>query len=201
MTGPHLGIFDRSEVVDRALGSRCSQLLSYLRASSDAELIEALADPRDLHRALYRGLAPESDEDLAGHFRGADHPALKNRMVYFSFNDTEGTTNIAAPHEVTPLMDQYAGLLRVHGLRPTRTVEEKLAMVAPLMVMFGLIHPFPDGNGHVQRITVQCLIERPGFEMAAAWRVHPCPYGEEVHRALAAADLAKVAGLLRRFVA
>jgi len=69
------------------------------------------------------------------------------------------------------------------------------------MVLFGLIHPFPDGNGHVQRIAAQALIERAGFEMGAAWRVHPCPYGEEMHRALAAADPAKVAGLLRRFVA
>ena len=201
MTELHLGIFDRSEAVDRALEARCPRILTDLRVSSDADLLAALAAPRGLHRALYGGLAAADDDDLAGHYRGGDHPALENRMVYFSFNDTEGTTNIAAPHEVGALMDQYGGLLRLHGLRGMSSVEQKLATVAPLMVLFGLIHPFADGNGHVQRMTVQCLVERSGFAMAPEWNVHPCPYGEDVHRALAAADLAKVAALLRRFVA
>jgi hypothetical protein len=36
--------------------------------------------------------------------------------------------------------------------------------------------------------------------MTPAWHVHPCPYGEEVHRALAACDVRRVASMLRDFV-
>lgn len=201
MTKSHTGIFDRSDAADRILGPRCREALIGLGASNDAESLQALADPRNIHKALYHDLTPETSPEMAGNYRGSEYPSLKDKIVLFSFNETEGTTKIARPWEVGRLMHLYADMLRVHGMRKPPNVEAKLATVAPLMVFFGYIHPFADGNGHIQRITVQCLIEKAGFAMSPTWSVHPCPYGEEVHRALAAADHGRLAALLSRFVA
>ena len=196
----YAGIFDRSDIDSSIFAVRCSQVVSRLEASSDSALLAALADPREIHKCLYYDIAPEPLREAAGNFRGSEYPSLKNSVVFHAFNATEGTTNIASPHEVHDLMDQYSALMKRYGLRAVSIVEQKLATLAPLMALLGFIHPFRDGNGHIQRITFQCLIERAGFEMAPIWRLHPCPYGEDVHRALAALNLSKVAALMREFV-
>ena len=173
---------------------------SALSAASDAFVLATLADPRQLHRILYHELAPIDCPEAAGNYRGSDYPTLKHNVVAFSFNEAEGTTKIASPVEVQKLMNAYAELLRRDGLREAASEEEKLALVTPIIAVFGAIHPFADGNGHIQRITLQCLAERGGYQMAPAWRVHPCPYGEDVHRAFAALDFRGAACLLRPFL-
>jgi fido (protein-threonine AMPylation protein) len=200
MTNSHRGIFAQVEISDAVLASRCSLALSRLSAASEVDALAALADPREIHRSLYRDLAPEDCPEAAGNFRGSNHPSLEDCVVFSSFNETEGTTNIAGPREVRELWGDYAAMLRDYGSRKVSTIDQKLTVVASLMIFFGVIHPFIDGNGHVQRITVQFLIERDGFKMTPAWRIHPCPYGEEFHRALAACDIRKVASMLRGFV-
>jgi Fic family protein len=196
-----LGALRRPDGPDREFVQRCARALEDLRAMSDVDLLAALADPRQLHGTLHRDLAPAGSPELAGNFRGSDFATLRDAIVFYSFNDTEGTTSIAGPHRVPELMAQYAGLVREHGLRRFATVDEKLSMVAAIMAFFGAIHPFVDGNGLVQRLTAQCLLERGGLVMAPAWRVHPCPYGEDMHRALAARDERAVAAKLKSFVA
>jgi hypothetical protein len=81
-----------------------------------------------------------------------------------------------------------------------RSLPEALLIYGRLIVAFGFIHPFQDGNGHIQRLTFQYLVERAGFTMALAWRIHPCPYGEPVHRALAAGNPDALVALLQPFV-
>lgn len=200
MSSVHGGIFDQSGRADATLGLRCSRVVSGLRAMRDEAVIAVLADPRALHRALFHDLTPEDSPEMAGNFRGSDYPSLNQSEILFAFNDTQGTAHFARPYQVAGLMTQYGALMRACGFRSAATVGEKLAVVSPLLVLFGLIHPFIDGNGHMQRLTAQCLFERAGFAMSRDWRVHPCPYQEEMHRALAAADMQKVATLLKRFV-
>jgi fido (protein-threonine AMPylation protein) len=200
MVKSHDGIFGQSGRPDADLEARCLQVLSRLRACSDADALAALADPREIHRTLYCDLAPEDCPEAAGNFRGSEYPALKNSVVLFSFNSTEGTTNIAWPQHVHELMQQYADFVRKIDLGEAKAIENKLEFIARLMIFLGYTHPFIDGNGHIQRITAQCLIERAGFKMTSAWRIHPCPYGEQTHRALAAHDTSVVAEMLGRFV-
>jgi hypothetical protein len=57
-----------------------------------------------------------------------------------------------------------------------------------------------DGNGHVQRIALQILMEKAGFGMTSEWSVHPCRYGDEMHRAFASGELSAVTAPLTRFV-
>ena len=194
------GVFERPELPVSVLPPRCAQTLAELRAMSDAEALAALGDPRGIHRALYHDLAPPDHPEWAGNYRGSNHPSLRDLIVAFSFNDAEGTTEIVGPHKVPESMEKYAALLGALDLRATPTFMRKLGLVAGVMSLFGLIHPFIDGNGHVQRITAQCLMERAGLRMAPAWSVHPCPYGEEVHRALAACRHDDLVATLAGFV-
>ncbi len=71
---------------------------------------------------------------------------------------------------------------------------------ARLISAFGYIHPFWDGNGHIQRLTFEALLSRKGIAMNGQWSIHPCPYGVETHRALAARDPARIAASMMKFV-
>jgi len=195
------GLFDGLEGGDDLLSLRCALVLSGLSAAADDFVVAALANPRQIHRLLYYELSPDDCPEAAGNYRGSNHPALKHNVVAYSFNEGEGTTKIAAPHEVGDLMIKYGAFLRRDALREAATVEEKLTFITPIIVIFGMIHPFADGNGHIQRMTFQCLLERAGFAMAPTWRVHPCPYGEDVHRAFAALDFRLASKLLRPYLA
>jgi hypothetical protein len=195
-----LGVFERPDIPGPVLQMRCSRILAALGALGDAELVAALGDPRGLHKSLYHDFAPTEAPELAGNYRGADFPSLRDYVVAFSFNEAEGTTEIVGPHKVAESMERYASVLRGLDLATAPTREAKIGLVATVMTLFGAIHPFIDGNGHVQRITAQALLQRAGLQMAPRWRVHPCPYGEDVHRALAYCRLADVAALIGRFV-
>ena len=51
----------------------------------------------------------------------------------------------------------------------------------PPFAVFGFIHPFLDGNGHIQRlILAACVFERADIELLQSWTIHPRPYGEDV---------------------
>jgi hypothetical protein len=148
-----------------------------------------LADPRELHRAAYAPLAPPGRPEYAGNFRGAGFPSLANAYVASAYNDREGTAILVPPQDVERLMGDYAAaLMGVLRLRPG-SAREALRLYGRLSIAFGAIHPFVDGNGHIQRLTLTFLLRNAGFCMAPAWSIHPCPYGEPTHRALAAGDI------------
>ncbi len=42
--------------------------------------------------------------------------------------------------------------------------------------MLGRVHPFLDGNGHIQRfVFAACLLELPNGKLSELWRVYPRP--------------------------
>lgn len=56
-----------------------------------------------------------------------------------------------------------------------------LTKVTQIFYTFGLIHPFLDGNGHIQRLIFSaCIFERPDLELVSKWTIHPRPYEEEI---------------------
>jgi hypothetical protein len=50
-----------------------------------------------------------------------------------------------------------------------------------LFYVYGLLHPFIDGNGHIQRLIFSaCLLERKDLKLHPQWTVHPRPYDIEM---------------------
>ena len=191
---------ERSEADDALLRFRCDALAAELLALDRPGALDALADPRGLHGRLFAGLTPADHPELAGHYRGADFPLLKTCTVYSAFNASEGTRDLAGPEQVENLMWDYGRALQRHGTTTPRTVPHALGIAAPLMIVFGCVHPFIDGNGHIQRLTVQHLLHSAGFALNPSWTINPRPYGEAMHRALALRDVPSVTTLLATFV-
>ena len=186
---------------DELLRQRCATVLDQLAAADAATAARFLANPRAIHRFLYEGLTPPEHPNFAGHYRGSDDPVLRKSWVAASFSENEGTGLLVPPSEVAGYMEQYGrGVLRV-ALQRYETAHAAVDALAPVLIAFGMIHPFLDGNGHIQRITFAHLIQKAGFQLGSHWSVHPRPYDAQVDRALAAGDQEAVARFFEAFVA
>jgi len=80
-----------------------------------------------------------------------------------------------------------------------------LLEIVRLFYIFGLVHPFLDGNGHVQRLIFSaCVMERGSLQLSEAWTIHPRPYGLEIKLAFEAptteARLAALYSVLAAYV-
>jgi fido (protein-threonine AMPylation protein) len=193
-------LMEIDQAADRDLSSVFQSVLSDLLSMQPDRAAKALADPRPIHKLAYAALTPPDRPEYAGHYRGSAFASLETSIVASAFNDTEGSKVLALPSEVDRLMQAYAAWVISASRERPRSLPEALRLYGRVIVAFGFIHPFQDGNGHIQRLTFQYLIERAGFSMAPAWRIHPCPYGEPVHRALAAGNLDALVALLQLFV-
>jgi hypothetical protein len=149
---------------------------------------------------LYAPILPEKLQHLAGAYRGSPHPDLADLTVAYAFTQTDGTNILARPRKVLELMFQYAGLIRGFLAAPCGGAGEGVLWAARLIAAFGYIHPFWDGNGHIQRLTFEMLLRRKRMAFNANWSIHPCPYGVETHRALAARNPAQLAALMMKFI-
>jgi fido (protein-threonine AMPylation protein) len=181
--------------------SLCAQAAAELRAAPVKQAAAQLGDPRALHRRLYAAVLPDSRRHLAGAYRGSAHPDLANLIVAFAFNEAEGTDVLARPQKVQELMFAYGGLIRSFLATSPLSVEDSVQGAARLIAAFGYIHPFWDGNGHLQRLTFETLLARKGIAMNAKWSIHPRPYGFETQRALAERNPAQIAAHMMKFVA
>ncbi|WFU80763.1 Fic family protein [Bradyrhizobium sp. CIAT3101] len=54
---------------------------------------------------------------------------------------------------------------------------QKLFALAHVFCWFGEIHPFLDGNGHVQRAIFATMAVEFGFPISARFSIHPRPFG------------------------
>ena len=193
-------IIELDEAKHEHLRSAFASALDRLMTLPRDEAAQALADPRAIHRRVYALLTPPDHPEFAGNYRGSDFPGLKESVVASSFNENQGTAILTLPWDVERMMGRYGEAVIEAGKLQPASVEDALAYYGRIMIAFGLIHPFQDGNGHVQRLAFQYFMQRAGFQMAPSWAIHPCPYDEPMHRALASGELQTVARLLRPFM-
>lgn len=198
---PEAWTIESGEATSHYLRSIFGFILSDLLAQPPEKAARALADPRALHRNAYAPLTPPDHPEFAGNFRGADFPSLRTAYVSSAFDAREGAGILAPPEDIEKLMRDYAAAVLAVSRAVPATPREALRLYGRLTIALGVIHPFLDGNGHIQRLTLQWLLQKAGFRMAPAWSIHPCPYGETVHRALAGGQLDVLVDSLEIFVA
>jgi fido (protein-threonine AMPylation protein) len=139
---------------------------------------ELLTDPRPLHRALFAEFAPPNFPEYAGTFRGAEGTSLQGRRSgapqlfspakSFSFDEPE---NVAAG------LDYLLSDIR-RELAPAKSAPPyaQLLTLTHLFCWFGKIHPFLDGNGHIQRALFAAAATELGIPLAARFAIHPRPF-------------------------
>src|SRR5262245_3472776 len=85
-----------------------ASLTEALKAIRDSRSVDLLADPRPLHRILFRDLCPSGFEYFAGHYRGEDFRCLKHYGVRISSDPRVGIE----PHRVPDRMARFGAEIR-----------------------------------------------------------------------------------------
>ena len=169
---------------DSTMTARCSSLLTEIIA--DPERRQAiLSDPCDLHRELFASFAPPNHGEYAGTYRGTLKTALTNRRISAVRQMEPGSEfEFCLPAEVLARVDRL--LLQTRGCLGDASANDfgKLIALTYTFCWFGKIHPFLDGNGHVQRAIFAAMATEFGYPLSARFVIHPRPYDRLLATAL-----------------
>ncbi len=155
---------------------RCDALLhDILTDKQRRDLV--LSDPRAVHGELFASLTPEGHPEYAGTYRGTPGTSLEGREA--------GGPSLLTPGErfhfihSTRVVSQMDGLMDFVAQtvsKPPKHPDEKLGNLAKAFGLFGCIHPFLDGNGHVQRALFAAMATHFDIPLSARLAIHPRPY-------------------------
>lgn len=169
---------------DATMTERCSALLAKIVADP-ASRQAILSDPRNLHRELFSPFAPPKHGEYAGSYRGTPGTSLADRRVSAaSLMEAGGEYEFCPPIEVPMRIDQL--LQQTQDLLGDASVDDfgKLIALAYTFCWFGKVHPFLDGNGHVQRAIFAAMATEFGYPLSARFTIHPRPYDRLLATAL-----------------
>lgn len=164
------------------LGQASAAVHESLNASSSQERMAFVLDPRSIHRFLYDKLVPEGFDEYAGTYRGAAGTSLESRKIS-AIRQTDGMQQVfLSPEKVAGRLETLAPIVqKIFNGSSASSKDEFILDCCRLFYAFGLLHPFLDGNGHIQRlIFLACLSERKDLKLHPKWTVHPRPYGIEM---------------------
>jgi fido (protein-threonine AMPylation protein) len=162
---------------------------THMKAVSEAALAELagrqgrhelLDDPRPVHRRLYCALAPARYPEFAGTYRGTKGTTLETRRA--GAKSVTGQPSLIAfeePDHVASALAKYPELFSLLPAKAARPRDEKLRFTSLAFVFFGKIHPFLDGNGHVQRLIFVAVCRELGLHVSPEWTIHPRAYDIE----------------------
>jgi fido (protein-threonine AMPylation protein) len=169
---------------DSTMANRCSTLLAEI-TDDPARRKAILADPRDLHRSLFAPFTPPGYSEYAGTYRGTPGTTLAGRrMSSESQLEVGGQFEFCLPDEVPACMNSLLDHMQ-QWLRDASTDDYgKLLGLSYTFCWFGKIHPFLDGNGHVQRAIFAAMATEFGFPLSARFAIHPRPYDRLLATAL-----------------
>jgi fido (protein-threonine AMPylation protein) len=167
---------------DQALTTACATEFHRLRTAGSAERLKFITDPREVHERLYASLTPPTHPEYAGTYRGTVGTSLEHRHIAAPLETKPGVQQFANPDRVAHWMEQLEAqgqkIFDLPQATPSLTV---LSEIVRLFYLFGMTHPFLDGNGHIQRlIFAACVIERNELQLHDTWTIHPRPYDIEI---------------------
>lgn len=146
---------------------------------------EILSDPRPLHRRLFSAFAPADFPDYAGVYRGEAGTSLAKRRMSAPSELWPGEGyEFVAPAEVPSRMATLLDTLDRLAADPKAEDFGRLVALSYAFCWFGKIHPFLDGNGHVQRALFAALATEFGYPLSARFAIHPRPFDRLLAMAL-----------------
>lgn len=177
---------------DKVLEVTCSGELQRLARASSQERLGFICDSREVHHRLYSALAPAEHPEYAGTYRGTLGTTLEGRRSGV-FREDGFHQEFAAPEKVDQLMNMVADqATKIFTMPLSTNADIVLLEIVRLFYIFGLVHPFLDGNGHVQRlIFAASVMERGSLQLSEAWTIHPRPYDLEIKQAFEAPTTAE----------
>ncbi len=159
---------------DMIMAERCAVLAARIRTDSPFRLA-LLADPRDCHRDLFQSLTPPDHPEYAGTVRGTPGTTLEHRPIHAPcIMDTTRHFAFAAPDLVPAKLAELLATLdreREEARGAERYVQ--LLYLTHLFAWFGAIHPFLDGNGHLQRALFAAAAAELSIPLSTRFALHP----------------------------
>jgi len=193
---------------DTGVGAAAERCLEILRTSGSDFRKAFVADPRDVHRQLFCMVAPPNQPEYAGSYRGTPGTSLEGRPVTLVSQIGQEPQLLQIPALVMGDMTGFYNRWVNEYFRDVASLNrtDVIRRVSKIFYAFGRIHPFLDGNGHVQRlIFAACMFERADMQLLPSWTIHPRPYDIEFARALegrtAAESLVLLQPLLSAYIA
>lgn len=169
---------------DRDMTARSATLQSEIVADP-ARRQAILADPRDLHRELFAPFTPPSHSEYAGTYRGTPATTLADRRMSSESQLEPGVEyEFCAPGEVAQRMSLVLEHTRTWLADRTTDDYGKLLGLTYSFCWFGKVHPFLDGNGHVQRALFAVMATEFGYPLSPRFAIHPRPYDRLLATAL-----------------
>lgn len=191
---------ERHSQYDQALTEETEIILHSLR--SNVERATFLRDTRPAHNQLYRRLTPPKYPEYGGTYRGTPETSLQHRSLGAMLLGDRGFIGFPQPENVAGCLAKFNKLIDsffAGKWAPHRHFE----LASRLFYTFGLIHPYLNGNGHIQRlIFTAAIMAHPDLGLKEIWTVHPRPYGDEMKAAFEMRPGAEsaVSTELRKFV-
>ncbi|MGT2429575.1 hypothetical protein ACU4HD_14105 [Cupriavidus basilensis] len=169
--------YDKGKTVER----RCFDLLINLRTGKVKPT--AAIDTRPTHQAMFKGLTHADCPYFAGHYRGA-------RDCLIGYEVGVGTANTEKSADVDAAMASLSARIQADlaavqaatALSPVDALVARLDVVLDRMVEFLAVHPYANGNGHMQRFIVWCFFAAMNF-WPKTWPVDtrpPSPYDQYI---------------------
>lgn len=190
---------------DIVLGLFSGNELRRLKQATNEVRTAFIKDPRDVHSNLYADLTPLTHPEYAGTYRGTPGTSLQDRRLHPPIlGDAKGVMEFAPPEKVDQYMSTVVGSLagQIGDVRTAMYAQDQFALAAKLFYTFGLVHPFLDGNGHIQRLMFATAVFQSGsLRLLPEWTIHPRAYDIEMAIAFNGEDrLTAVAAILRHYV-
>lgn len=161
---------------DRTMIQRCSTLLDEIVADPTRRR-GLLADPRILHQELFSSFVPHGHPEYAGTYRGTPGTTLADRRISSESQfETDGVYEFCGPGEVAGRMENLLQETQELLRDPGADEFGRLIGLSYTFCWFGKIHPFLDGNGHVQRAIFAAMATEFGYPLSARFAIHPRPY-------------------------
>jgi fido (protein-threonine AMPylation protein) len=145
-----------------------------------------LRDTRATHLRLYEKLAPSDHREYAGTYRGTVGTSLEARRAGSNLVTREGNYFFIEPEKVKPCLDKAFGdcVNRLLSASSSTSPYDHFILAAKAFYIFGLIHPYLDGNGHIQRLVFAASVSLfDKIVLLDTWTIHPRPYDKEMAQA------------------
>lgn len=162
---------------DRVMADACASLSARIKADA-AFRSSLLRDPRACHHDLFARFAPEAFGEYAGTYRGTPGTSLEHRPIhapsvlergrFFAF-----TAPDLVPARIEQLLETVA---REQDEARGGSPYVKLLYLTHLFAWFGAIHPFLDGNGHIQRAMFAASAAELDVPLSRRFAIHPRSY-------------------------
>lgn len=187
---------------DSILTQRSADAVTAINGYSKAELVAFLKDTRGFHGALYGDFVRPGFEDHAGRYRGEAGTTVETYRASVELLRTGKERVFFEPADVAGELGKLDPLINALAADPAPGPGQMLRLGALLYRMFGAIHPYADGTGHIQRLMFVAVVQlAPELALLPSWTIHPRPFDEEFALALEDGDDRAIMRILAGHVA